>query len=165
MINLKNILNELRLNVINKRTDPMRKSRAESINAHLSTVIRKQTAKGGVMRFLCKAQSQSKSGTSYDINFRTPTTMPITEDNWKRIGQGNMSIYANCTCPDFKYRWETVLWKRNSARRVESNGRMPDITNPEYKLSFCKHITASWPIVKEYIKKKDLGKLKWRKRK
>lgn len=155
-------LAEERLNKVLKNTDPIRKSKAKQIESKLSTVLKFNTQAGTRFHFKVRTESQSGEVAHYNVDFRTPVGYGITEDNWKTIGRGNISIFANCDCPDFKYRWETVLHRRNSARRITSNGNFPDIMNPTGKLSTCKHILSAWPIVKEYIAKKDFNKLKSR---
>ena len=159
MIKLKNILSEIQLNKVAKNTDSKRRNKSKQIESKLSTVLKFGMKGGHRLHFKLKANSQSIPGQKYDIDFRTPPNKPITEDNWSNLATGNLSIFSNCSCPDFKYRWEAVLFDENSARRITSNGEMPDITNPTYKKAFCKHILSAWPVVKEYIKKKDFSKI------
>lgn len=165
MIKLKKLLKEIQISRVVKNTDSKRKSRAASIASKLSTVIKYKTMAGNRMYFRLNTDSQTTPGRKYNVDFRTPLNYGLNEDNWKNLPNGKVSILANCTCPDFKYRWETILHKNNSARRITSNGNMPDIQNPTHKLAFCKHILSAWPVIKEYIKKTDFNKIKVRKRK
>lgn len=161
----KEVQKEEKLNRVVKNTDNKRKSRSTKIGSNLSTVIKFKTQAGHRMHFRLKTESQSVPGRKYTVDFRTPLNYGLNEDNWKKLPNGSVAILGNCTCPDFKYRWETILHKKNSARRVISNGEMPNIQNPEHKLAFCKHILSGWSVVKEYIKKTNFNKIKARKRK
>ena len=53
-----------------------------------------------------------------------------------------LNVKASCSCPDYLFRWEWANWNRKAADIEYSNGDSPDITNPTYKPSLCKHLVA-----------------------
>ena len=124
----------------------------------MKTVLKYGSAKGYKIHFVMNTTSQTFPGKWYRVDMRTIN--PVTQKNWKYIATGNIPMMVNCSCPDFKYRWETVLWKANVSRRQQSNGQMPNITNPRYKKSLCKHSLNAWGTVRKYVlSKKDIDKL------
>ncbi len=56
-------------------------------------------------------------------------------------------VKVSCSCHDFMYRFEWVLWKKGAADIVYSNGETPDITNPGYLGGCCKHLVALWDFL------------------
>jgi hypothetical protein len=62
-------------------------------------------------------------------------------------------IKLSCSCDDFVYRFEWVLYRKGSADLVYGNGEPPDETNPARTLGCCKHIIAlrDHLISKNYI--------------
>jgi len=72
-------------------------------------------------------------------------------------------MIVNCTCPDFKFRLEYVLNQDNSARieNIPPEYRYaPDITNPQYKKFYCKHILASIDQAKAYLANKTYDQIR-----
>ncbi len=52
-------------------------------------------------------------------------------------------VWVACTCPDFRYRWHWVLAQDGSAPPPTGLGNAPPLqTNPDRKLSMCKHLSA-----------------------
>lgn len=144
-----------------RRTDAKRKKNAKKLTLRLATVQKFETPRGGAtMRFLYDVNSQATPGKKYRIEFRTMPNKLVTEENWNDLSTGKFPMLVNCSCPDFKYRWEAVLWAKGAARKQTSTGEMPDITNPEYKLKFCKHSLAAWENLKSYLGRKKYRNIK-----
>lgn len=61
-----------------------------------------------------------------------------------------LNVHVACSCPDFKFRWETALAHAGAAVIHYSNGEPPTETNGEMRPGACKHILA----LRELIKKK-----------
>lgn len=59
-------------------------------------------------------------------------------------------VIINCSCPDFMYREETVLWNAGVSRKINSNGALPLITNPSFQKRLCKHCIATILYLKKY---------------
>lgn len=149
-----------KFSTILKKTDLERKRKALKLNVEFKTVLKFAAAKDTFrIHFVYDVHSQTISGKKYRVDIRTSPKLGITENNWKHLATGNISLIANCSCPDFKYRWEAVLWKSQAARKLVSDGSMPDITNPKYKKSFCKHIVAAHKTLNIYVKKTNFSKL------
>lgn len=51
-------------------------------------------------------------------------------------------VKLSCSCDDFVYRFEWVLFNRGSADILYGNGAPPDDTNPARMLGCCKHVIA-----------------------
>ncbi len=140
---------------VKNRTDAGRKKRASKIKVKLITVQKFPAFNGFRMVFWYDAKSGTQSNKNYRVEFRSSPTQPINVDNWTDFAAGNIPIFANCSCPDFKYRWETVLHKQNMARLKTSNGDMPEVTNPSQRLSYCKHILAAFDNMQEYVRRRN----------
>lgn len=146
-----------------KKTDKDRKQRAKKISdVRLTTVLKKGTATGANMRWIYSVTSQSQPGKRYRVDVRSTLKKQITEDNWKDIVDMKIPLMVNCECADFKYRWETVLWKGNLSRKQLSDGSWPDITNPKHKKAYCKHVLAVITELKKYVKRKSFKSIKAR---
>lgn len=143
-----------------RKTDRSRKQKSKKITLRLVTVQKFETPQGGsTMRFLYNVNSQETAGKKYKVEFRTLPNKLVTEDNWYELGKGKFPMLVNCNCPDFKFRWEAVLWAKGASRKQESTGEMPDITNPTYQLKFCKHSLAAWENLKGYILRKTYSNI------
>ena len=140
---------------IASRTDKNRKKKSKQISVKLLTVQKFEAFNGHRLVFWYEAKSQSSSNKNYRVEFRSSPQQPINVDNWTDFAAGNVPIFANCSCPDFKYRWETVLHKKNMARLKTSNGDMPEVTNPTQRLSYCKHILAAFDAMQEYVRRRN----------
>lgn len=155
----------MKAKTIKSRTDKGRKSRAKKLKTLLVTVMKHKAFNGFRMVFIYDVTSQVNPNKKYRVEFRSSPAEPINVDNWHKFAAGDIPIYANCTCPDFKYRWETVLHKKGMARIKTSNGAMPDVTNPTYKASYCKHILAAFDSMQTYIRRRNFDDIGERTRK
>jgi hypothetical protein len=54
----------------------------------------------------------------------------------------NPKSFVWCDCDDFKYRCEVALALRGSSAVINSNGALPNITNPTAIPHMCKHLLA-----------------------
>jgi len=74
-----------------------------------------------------------KSGKSYNIEIQMDTEK-LTSDSNVRVA---------CSCDDFQYRWAYVLWQKGALLNVKKYViEPPKKTNPDMKMSACKHIHA-----------------------
>lgn len=62
-----------------------------------------------------------------------------------------LNVKVSCSCADFLYRWEWALWNRGAADIEYSNGDSPEINNPQYKISSCKHLFKLYEHIKSQI--------------
>jgi|SaaInlStandDraft_3_1057020.scaffolds.fasta_scaffold24107_2 hypothetical protein len=88
---------------IRSRTDKGRKARAKKIKTLLVTVQKFKAFNGYRMVFMYNANSQEGTG-KYRVEFRSSPAEPINVDNWLKFASGDIPVFANCSCPDFKYR-------------------------------------------------------------
>jgi hypothetical protein len=59
-----------------------------------------------------------------------------------------LHVKISCSCGDQTYRWEWALWNRGAADIEYSNGDSPDINNPGYRISQCKHTYALYQKIR-----------------
>ena len=140
----------LKLNTIIRNTDKERKNRSKQLVVKLETVQKFESINGYRMDFHFRVNSQANPGKSYKVVFRSLSRPLITNENWNTISKGTFPMTVNCECPDFKYRWEVVLWKSDAARKLESDGSLPDITNPKHITAMCKHALAAFKYLQSY---------------
>jgi hypothetical protein len=69
----------------------------------------------------------SSAGTLYDVEIEF---------------KPKKKIKLGCSCDDFVYRFEWVLYNKGSADIQYGNGAPPDDTNPARTLGCCKHVIA-----------------------
>lgn len=53
-----------------------------------------------------------------------------------------LHVSCSCSCPDFKFSWETALSYKGAAEIEYSDGEAPDVKNPRYRTGQCKHLFA-----------------------
>ncbi len=104
-------------------TPPNRFANAEKV--HISKL--KLTRKGDQLTKAVANSYTPGSATSYESEIQF---LP------------NKKIKLSCSCDDFVYRFEWVLYRKGSADLVYGNGEAPDKTNPARTLGCCKHIVA-----------------------
>jgi hypothetical protein len=70
-----------------------------------------------------------------------------------------LHVIASCSCPDFKYRWEVALNRKQAAEIEYSNGELPVIRNPAMRATFCKHCLALFTKIESELPKpkRDAG--------
>lgn len=54
----------------------------------------------------------------------------------------NKKVKLSCSCDDFVFRFEWVLYRKGGADLRYGNGESPDKTNPAQTLGCCKHLVA-----------------------
>lgn len=149
---------------IRQNTDAKRKQRSKTIAPKLTTITNTKLPTGGSMyMMLFKSPSQTTKGKFYKVTFRTNPKVPITKENWESFKKLKVPMIVNCSCPDFQFRWEYVLWSNNSARieNIPAEFRYdPDITNPEHKEAYCKHVLASIQQAKAYLSNKTYDQIR-----
>ena len=94
----------MKAKTIRSRTDKGRKTRAQKIKTLLVTVQKFKAFNGHRMVFMFDATSQSNTNKKYRVEFRSSPAEPINVDNWLKFASGDIPVFANCSCPDFKYR-------------------------------------------------------------
>lgn len=60
---------------------------------------------------------------------------------------------VSCSCPDFMFSYETLLYEKGSADLEYSNGESPDIRNPLHRPGGCKHIVALYERIRSKLEK------------
>jgi hypothetical protein len=53
-----------------------------------------------------------------------------------------LHVSCSCSCPDFKFMFETALSYKGAAEIEYSDGSPPDVKNPRYRTGQCKHLVA-----------------------
>lgn len=77
------------------------------------------------------------------IKFRDHEAFLKTASRNIGLAIAKRDVLVACTCPDFRYRWHWVLAQDGSAPDPMGVGNAPpDKTNPQRKLSMCKHLSA-----------------------
>lgn len=54
-----------------------------------------------------------------------------------------MDVKVSCDCPDFMYRFEVANNKKGASNITYSNGKDPNIRNPNKRPGICKHLLAT----------------------
>lgn len=138
-------------------TDDGRKSRSKKIDIQLNSVSKKFVERYDHWNvfFMFEAQSQSDPGKSYSVIIQTIEDVGINEDNWKQLAKGNIPMSCSCECKDFVFRQEYALAQSENSMIKNSNGKYPDVTNPDLKKYVCKHILAAYDLLKKVVRQTD----------
>lgn len=147
-----------KLRTIARNTDKGRRKRSKKIDIQLDKIGKKSPRRYDHWNvwFLFTAKSQTDPGKKYEVIIQTIEDVGITKDNWKQLANGNIPMSVHGDCPDFTYRLEKSLQDKGNSMIRDSNGKRPDITNPEMKAYLCKHCLAAYDLLKKIVRKTDL---------
>jgi len=143
---LKHLDEDLTYNQLFRKTSPDRKEKAENIAiVKVQPVSRLDERKGilkeKTLKFWARSQTTRKlyeGKVRYHLN---------------SLGRWNGYITCGCSCPDYKFRWETANHRQNASQILFSNGEAPIMTNPRELPSLCKHLAAAKPFVLKHAPK------------
>ncbi|QBQ74619.1 hypothetical protein BcepSauron_239 [Burkholderia phage BcepSauron] len=68
-----------------------------------------------------------------------------------------LHVAVSCSCPDFRYRWEVALNRKQAAEIEYSNGELPVIRNPRMTTSSCKHLFKLYETIKPQLPARRAG--------
>lgn len=147
-----------KLRTIAKNTDKGRRKRSKKIDIQFKSVSKKKPKRWDHWNvwFLFEAKSQTTSGKKYEVIIQTIEDVGITADNWEDIAKGTIPMSVSCTCPDWTFRSEVANQRAGNSMIKTSNGKLPDVTNPDMKQFLCKHALAAYNLLKKIIRRTDL---------
>lgn len=133
----------LTLDYLLRLTDPRRKWKADNLVKilQIKSGITEDPQFGPVPYFAAKTKSNKEQLPNGNIIQLTHspkylTMFTIIPDRKKN----KIFVKADCSCFDFRYRWDWVLSQKDASDRLQAIDQAPNITNPTHHLSLCKHL-------------------------
>lgn len=135
MIKLIDIILEWSYSQLYSKTPNIYKDRARDIRVKLKTV----TPKG-------KYHYETRTISNGELHNQWIKPRPNN-----KIKSINDNVLVWCSCENFTYENEWLLWKNNSSHIVNSNGLPTRIKNPKRILKLCKHLVSVMDDFKKRI--------------
>jgi len=125
----------LRRNTINRVRNKSRNVRLKMLKE-----TRNKDKNGRYRQFVFEVNSSSMINEDYVTRVRIYETIPYKSNK--------AETWVDCTCNDFRYRWDYALNKKGSSGRLHAKKKAPKITNPDELAGTCKHVYAAMQWLK-----------------
>ena len=102
-------------------------------------------------RYLLRCETvtlEKGKGGKRELRRHRQWVYPVDAKTQGKISDGVTKIKISCDCERWTYWWEVACYKNGCADIIFSNGELPTVNNPMWRVSPCKHLCVILQTVK-----------------